>query len=34
MFLLKRIVDTYVQKVSGLKEYYDRCLRTEEREEA
>lgn len=27
--LLKEIVDTYMQKVSGLKEYCDRCLRTE-----
>ena len=26
---LKRIVDSYMQKVSGLKEHCDRCLRTE-----
>ncbi|NWG09155.1 MAG: hypothetical protein HXX80_02395 [Nitrososphaerales archaeon] len=29
MSLLKRIVDSYMQKVSGLKEHCDRCLRTE-----
>lgn len=29
MCLLKRIVDSYMQKVSGLKEHCDRCLRTE-----
>lgn len=26
---LKRIVDSYMQKVSGLKEHCERCLRTE-----
>jgi len=26
---LKNIVDDYMQKVSGLKEYCERCLRTE-----
>ena len=26
---LKKIVDSYMQKVSGLKEHCDRCLRTE-----
>jgi hypothetical protein len=29
MSLLKSIVDNYMQKVSGLKEHCDRCLRTE-----
>lgn len=29
MSLLKRIVDSYMQKVSGLKEHCERCLRTE-----
>jgi hypothetical protein len=29
MFTLKEIVDDYMQKVSGLKEHCDRCLRTE-----
>jgi len=29
MFLLKRIVDSYMQKVSGIEERCDRCLRTE-----
>jgi len=29
MSRLKRIVDSYMQKVSGLKEHCDRCLRTE-----
>jgi len=29
MFLLKRIVDSYMQKVSGIEEHCDRCLRTE-----
>jgi len=29
MSLLKRIVDGYMQKVSGLEEHCDRCLRTE-----
>ncbi|MEM2680968.1 MAG: hypothetical protein QW693_06785 [Candidatus Bathyarchaeia archaeon] len=29
MFLLKRIVDGYMQKVSGLKEHCERCLKTE-----
>ena len=27
--LLKEVVDSYMQKVSGLKEHCDRCLRTE-----
>jgi hypothetical protein len=27
--LLKKIVDSYMQKVHGLKEHCDRCLRTE-----
>jgi hypothetical protein len=27
--LLKRIVDSYMQKVSGIQEHYDRCLKTE-----
>jgi hypothetical protein len=27
--LLKRIVDGYMQKVSGLEEHCNRCLRTE-----
>jgi len=27
--LLKRIVDSYMQKVSGLEEHCDRCLKTE-----
>ena len=26
---LQKIVDSYMQKVSGLKEHYDRCLKTE-----
>ncbi|MGC9059581.1 MAG: hypothetical protein ACP5H3_04225, partial [Candidatus Aenigmatarchaeota archaeon] len=26
---LKKIVDSYMQKVSGLKEHCERCLRTE-----
>jgi len=29
MSLLKSIVDSYMQKVSGLKEHCERCLRTE-----
>lgn len=29
MLLLKEIVDSYMQKVSGLREHCDRCLRTE-----
>jgi hypothetical protein len=29
MSLLKRIVDSYMQKVSGIEEHCDRCLRTE-----
>jgi hypothetical protein len=29
MPLLKRIVDSYMQKVSRLKEHCDRCLKTE-----
>lgn len=29
MTLLKRVVDSYMQKVSGIKEHCDRCLRTE-----
>ncbi|KPV63101.1 MAG: hypothetical protein AOA65_1495 [Candidatus Bathyarchaeota archaeon BA1] len=29
MSLLKRIVDSYMQKVSGLEEHCDRCLRIE-----
>ncbi|MEM2865229.1 MAG: hypothetical protein QXR65_08215 [Candidatus Bathyarchaeia archaeon] len=29
MSLLKEIVDSYMQKVSGLEEHCDRCLRTE-----
>jgi len=29
MSQLKRIVDSYMRKVSGLKEHCDRCLRTE-----
>jgi len=29
MFTLKEIVNDYMQKVSGLKEHCDRCLRTE-----
>ncbi|MEM2193187.1 MAG: hypothetical protein QW803_01875 [Candidatus Methanomethylicia archaeon] len=29
MSLLRKIVDSYMQKVSGLKEHCDRCLRTE-----
>ena len=29
MALLKVVVDSYMEKVSGLKEYCDRCLRTE-----
>jgi hypothetical protein len=29
VLLLKRIVDSYMQKVSGLKEHCSRCLRTE-----
>jgi hypothetical protein len=29
MSLLKNIVDSYMQKVSGLKEHCERCLRTE-----
>ncbi|MEM1674310.1 MAG: hypothetical protein QXN24_05860 [Candidatus Bathyarchaeia archaeon] len=29
MSLLKRIVDSYMQKVSGLKEHCNRCLKTE-----
>jgi len=29
MSLLKKIVDNYMQKVSGIEEHYNRCLRTE-----
>ncbi|MEM0011171.1 MAG: hypothetical protein QXW39_03495 [Candidatus Bathyarchaeia archaeon] len=29
MSLLKKIIDSYMQKVSGLKEHCERCLRTE-----
>jgi hypothetical protein len=29
MPLLKSIIDSYMQKVHGLKEHCDRCLRTE-----
>jgi hypothetical protein len=29
VMLLKKIVDSYMQKVHGLKEHCDRCLRTE-----
>lgn len=29
MPLLKRVVDSYMQKVSGIEEHCDRCLRTE-----
>jgi len=29
MSLLKRIVDSYMQKVSGIEEHCDRCLKTE-----
>ncbi|MBS7658073.1 MAG: hypothetical protein QXL69_00865 [Candidatus Bathyarchaeia archaeon] len=29
MASLKKIVDSYMQKVSGLKEHCDRCLKTE-----
>jgi|GEM_PF-5448235 len=29
MSLLKSIADSYMHKVSGLKEHCDRCLRTE-----
>ncbi len=29
MSLLRGIVDSYMQKVSGLKEHCERCLRTE-----
>lgn len=29
MSLLKQIVDSYMQKVSGIEEHCDRCLRTE-----
>ena len=29
MPLLKEIVDSYMQKVSGIKEHCDRCLKTE-----
>jgi hypothetical protein len=29
MSLLKNIVDSYMEKVSGLKEHCERCLRTE-----
>jgi len=29
MSSLKKIVDSYMQKVSGLKEHCERCLRTE-----
>ncbi|WEU40215.1 MAG: hypothetical protein OdinLCB4_007030 [Candidatus Odinarchaeum yellowstonii] len=29
MLLLKNIVDSYMRKVEGLKEYCERCLRTE-----
>ena len=29
MSLLKKVVDSYMQKVSGLEEHYMRCLRTE-----
>lgn len=28
-FLLKRIVDSYMRRVSGIEKYCDRCLRTE-----
>ena len=29
MSLLKRIVDSYMQKISGIEEHCDRCLKTE-----
>jgi len=29
MFLLKKIVDSYMQKVSGIEEHCNRCLKTE-----
>ena len=29
MYKLKEIVDSYMQKVSGLEEHCNRCLRTE-----
>jgi hypothetical protein len=29
LLLLKRIVDSYMQKVSGIREHCDRCLKTE-----
>jgi hypothetical protein len=29
MFLLKEVVDSYMQRVSGLKEHCERCLKTE-----
>ncbi|MEM3584493.1 MAG: hypothetical protein QW193_04330, partial [Nitrososphaerales archaeon] len=29
MSLLKRIINSYMQKVSGLEEHCDRCLKTE-----
>lgn len=29
MSLLKRVVDSYMQKVSGIEEHCDRCLKTE-----
>jgi len=28
MYKLKEIVDSYMQKVSGLREHCERCLRT------
>jgi len=30
MSLLKRVVDSCMQKVSGIEDHCDRCLRTEE----
>jgi hypothetical protein len=29
MSLLKRIVDSYIQKISGIEEHCNRCLRIE-----
>jgi len=29
MFMLKKIVDNYMKKVSGLKKHCERCLKTE-----
>ena len=29
MFMLKKIIDSYMEKVSGLKKHCERCLKTE-----